>query len=127
MDVKHHDRDRILAHQRDRRGVHYPQIAREDIEIIELIIAFSVGVGLGVSAVDAIDLGALEQGVTAHFSRAQGGGGIGRKIGIAGAGGENHHPALLHMPHGAAADIGLAYSRHRNRGLNPGLHTDALE
>jgi hypothetical protein len=33
--------------------------------------------------------------------------GVGGEEGIAGAGGEDHHPALLHVPQRAAADIGL--------------------
>ena len=69
----------------------------------------------------------LNKRVAAHFGGAQRGGGVGGEEGIAGAGGEDHHPALLHVAHGAAADIGLGDGRHRDRRLDAGVDADLLE
>ena len=41
------------------------------------------------------------------LERAQRGGGVGREERVAGAGGEDHDPALLEVAHRAAADVGL--------------------
>src|SRR3546814_12799253 len=53
--------------------------------------------------------------------------GIGGEELIAGAGRENDDPALFHVPHGAAADIGLAHACHRDRRLHARLDADLLE
>ena len=62
-----------------------------------------------------------------HFGGAQCGGGVGGEERVTGAGGEDDHPALLHVPLGAAADIGLADRGHRDRGLHPRGHAALLQ
>jgi hypothetical protein len=62
---------------------------------------------LGVGGVDAVDLGRLEQHVALKLGGAQGGAGVGREEGVAGARGEDDDAALLEVPEGAAADEGL--------------------
>src|SRR5882724_1767163 len=119
--------DAIFARQRDGRRIHDLEVARQHFEIGQLFVALRVRHFPGIGAIDAIDLGALEQDVAAHLGGAQRGGGIGREEGIAGAGGEDDHAALFHVPHRAPADIGLAHRRHRDRGLDPRMHAQLFE
>src|SRR5271166_753760 len=56
-DREHQNRNVVLARQRNRRGVHHPQIAGQDLQIIESIKTPGEGHALGVGVVDAIDLG----------------------------------------------------------------------
>ena len=50
----------------------------------------------------------------------QRGGGVGGEERVSRAGGEDHHPPLLHVAHGAAADIGLGDRGDRQRRLHAG-------
>ena len=126
-DREHDDGNRVLPHQADRRGVHHPQVLGQDIEIGQGVIADGLGVALRIGGVDAIDAGALQQGVAAHLRRPQGRGGVGGEERVAGAGGEDHHPPLLQMPLGAASDIGLAHGLHGYGGLDAGVHIQPLQ
>ena len=72
----------------------------------------------GVAIVDAVDLGRLQDDIGADLARAQGGGRVGGKIGIAGAGDEDDDAALLEMSNGAAQDEGLGDIFHFDRGLD---------
>ena len=56
-----------------------------------------------------------------------GGDGVGGEVGQAGAGAEDDDPALLHVPIGAARDVGLGDLGHRDRGLHPRLDAGLLE
>ena len=63
----------------------------------------------------------LKKSVALHLGGAQAQPGIGGEIGAAGAGGENHHPALRQVTFGAAADDGLADLVHLDRRLDAGF------
>ncbi len=126
-DREHDDRDAVVAHQRDGRGVHDLQVARQHFVIGEPLVAGGGGVLLRIGGVDAVDLRALEQRVAAHLGGAQRGGGVGGEERIAGAGGENHDAALLHVAHGAAADVGLAHGHHRDRRQHARVAAEAFD
>ncbi len=51
---------------------------------------------------------------------------IGGEIGVARAGGEDHHPALFEVPHGAAADVGLRDLLDLEGGLHAGRNPAPL-
>ena len=80
-----------------------------------------------VGGVDAVDLGALEDHVGLHLHRAQRGGGVGREVGIAGAGGEDDHAALFEVADGAAADERLGDGAHLDGGRDTRDDADVLE
>src|SRR5215472_15585926 len=100
------DRDVVLACQRNRRGVHYAQIAREDIEIIEAVETLGARYMLGVGVIDAIDFGCLQQRIATHLGRAQRRCRIGGKKRVAGSGGKNDNPPLLQVAQRPATDVG---------------------
>src|SRR5438105_2484519 len=70
-DREHQNGDTVLARQRDRRCIHYLEIAREDIEIVEPFEPLGAGHAVRIGVVDAVDLGRLEERVAAHFGGAQ--------------------------------------------------------
>ena len=82
---------------------------------------------LGVAVVNAVDAGALQQGVTAHFRRPQRRAAVGGEIGGAHAGGKDHHPALFQMPLGPSADHRLAHLVHLDGGLHACRHAQLLQ
>jgi hypothetical protein len=73
---------------------------------------------LGIGAIDAINLGALQHGLAVHFHSPQCCGCVCGEEGIAGASGEDDHPPLFHVTDGAAADVGLAHRFHRDGRLH---------
>ena len=72
------------------------------------------GMKLRICGIDAVNLGALENGFGAHFGGTQGGGGISGEERIAGAAGKDHHPALFEVMKGGALGKTLADFRHRD-------------
>src|SRR4051794_38723215 len=58
-DREDHDRDVVVAHEADRRGVHHAQVLRKDLLVGQGLVALGGGVLLGVGGVDAVDAGAL--------------------------------------------------------------------
>ena len=87
------------------------------------------GVEARVGAVHAVDPGvrALQDRLGADLRRPQRGGGVGGEVGVAGAGGEHHHPSLLEVADGAARDERLGHLRHGDRGLHARGLTHRLE
>src|ERR1035438_6631412 len=61
VQIKHHDRQMIVAAHGNRRCVHYPQIARQDIGVTNLGEPDRVLVGQGIFVVDAVDASALDR------------------------------------------------------------------
>src|SRR4026207_2321752 len=108
-DIEHVDRQLLVAAQRERGGVHDLQVLVVRLVEAELRVAWRARGALGVGGVDAVDLGALEHDLGAHLAAAQRRRGVGGEEGIAGAGGEHHHLALLEVADGLAADVGLAH------------------
>ena len=93
----------------------------------QLIVAGRRRVGLGIGAVDAIDLGALEHHVAAHLGGAQDGTGVGREERVAGAAGEQHHTARLEVGERHALGEGFADGGHGKRRHHPGRHATGRE
>ena len=79
----------------------------------------------GVDALDAVLGHQHDLGV--QLGRPQRGGGVGREERVAGAGGEDHDPALLEVAHRAAADVRLGDLGDRDRRLHPGRDVLLLE
>ena len=126
-DVEHDDRNIVVAAERDGGGVHDLQIVAQNLVEAHRLIALGVGDLLRVRGVDAVDAGALEQGVAAHFGGTKRGRGIGGEVGIAGSGGEQDDAPLLDVAKRAAADVGLADAGHGDRRLHPRLGAQLLE
>ena len=62
---------------------------------------------LGVGGIDTVDLGRLENDFSTDLGAAQGGGRIGRKERVAGAGSKDDRPPLLQVADGFAAYVRL--------------------
>src|SRR5262249_410594 len=73
------------------------------VEIADLVEHLGVFHQNGIGIVDAIDFGGLQDGVGLDLHGTQGSGGVGGKVRIAGAGGEDDHSSLLQVADGAPA------------------------
>ena len=95
-------------------------MAGQGLVIAQAVVLDGIGELGGVLVVDAVHLGGLDDGIALQFHAAQGGGGVGGEIGVAGTGGADDHTALFQMAHGAATDEGLAHFLHVDGGQNAG-------
>ena len=103
------------------------QDALEHVQIRDLIEARRLGMEHGIGGVDAVDLGALQDDVGLDLHGAEGGRRIGGEVRIAGAGREDHHPALLEMADGAAPDERLGDGAHLDGGEHARHDVQLLE
>src|SRR5688500_6227931 len=106
-DAEHRDRQLLVAAQRQRRRIHHPQVARDRLVEADLRIALGARVALRIGGIHTVDLGRLDHDFRAHLAAAQRGGGVGGKERVAGAGGEDHHLALLQVADRLAPDVRL--------------------
>src|SRR3990170_4110528 len=118
-DAEHGDRQVLVAAQGERSGVHHAQVARDGFVEADFHIALGARVALRVGGVDAVDLGGLDDDLGAHLAAAQRRRGVRREERIAGAGGEDHHLALLQVADRLAADVGLDHLLDVERRLHP--------
>ena len=72
----------------------------------------ALGLALGIGRVHAFHAGRLDDDVRLDLNGAQHGRRVGGKVGIAGAGGKDHRPALFEVAHRAAPDVGLGELLH---------------
>src|SRR5205085_11737911 len=71
IDREYQNGNVIFTRQRDGGGVHHFEVARQDLEIGQLVIALGAAIDLGIGVVDAVDLGPLEDCMAAHLGRAE--------------------------------------------------------
>jgi hypothetical protein len=114
-DVEDQDRQVVVHAQGHRGRVHDLEPPIEHFHVLELVELDGVRVGDGVLVVDAVHLGRLHDALTAGLQRAQGGGGVGGEVRVAGAGGEDDDAALLEVTDRSAADVGLGDVLHLDR------------
>ena len=76
---------------------------------------FRAGHFFRVGVVNPVDARGFQDHVRLDFHGAQRGGGVGGKIRVAGARGENHHAAFFEVAHGAPADERLGDLMHFDR------------
>src|SRR6185437_14876058 len=119
--VEDDDRHFVVHAQRERRGIHDFELFLERFEIGDLRKSFGRGIFLRVRIVNAVDLGRFQDHFRADFVGTKRGRGVRRKIGVARAAAENHHPVFLQMANGAAAnerfgDLGHGNGRLHARG-----------
>ena len=105
--LEHADGHLVVAAERHRGGVHDADAIGQEAIVGEPGEHLGVFVPRRVAVVDAVDLGRLEQRAGVDFHGAQRGRGVGREVGVAGAGGEDDEAPLLEVTDGAAADVGL--------------------
>ena len=127
VQVEDDDRQVVLHAQRDGRAVHHLELVAQQVGVFEPVVSPSARDRHRVRIVDPVDLGRLEQHVGADLDRAQGRGGVGREVRVAGAGDEDDDPALLEVAHRAAADVRLGDLVHRDRAHDPGRRVGALD
>src|SRR3954462_9831026 len=99
--VEDDDRELVVHAQGDGGGVHHLEPLFQDLDVGNGIVFGGVFVDHRVGGVDAVDLGPLEDDVGFHLHRAERSGGVGGEVGIAGAGGEEHYPALFQFAAGS--------------------------
>ncbi len=126
--VENVDRQVVVHAERERGRVHYFEPALDRLAVADLGDELGVGICRGVGVIDAFHpvLGHQDRSGV-DLQRPQGRRGIGGEKRVAGAGGEDHDPALLQVPHRTAADVGLGdlldvYRRH-----HPGVLADLLQ
>ena len=122
------DRQAVVHAQRERGRVHHPQAALDRLHVGDLGQELRVGDLRRVGVVDALDpvLGHQDR-LGVDLERPQRRRGVGGEERVAGAGGEDHHPALLQVAHRAAADVGLGDLGDRDRRHHPGVGAAPLE
>ena len=122
------DRERVLHAERERGRVHDAQAALDRLEMRQRRQERRVRVLLRVAVVDAPDPALRHQDrLRTDLERAQCGGRVGREERVAGAGREDDDPALLEVPHGAAADVRLGDLRDHERREDAGVGPPPLE
>ncbi len=125
VQVEDDDGQLVVAAQRDRGRVHDLEVLLQHLEVGDAVEAPRVGVLDRILVVDAVDLGGLEQHLGVDLHRAQRRRGVGREVGIAGAGGEDDDPPLLEVADRAPADVRLGELLHLDRRLDARGHADA--
>ena len=104
------------------------EAALQGVLVADLGDLLGLRVDLGVGGVDAVDtvLGD-EDLIGVDFECALGGHGVCGEVRKSGSGAEDDDAVLLHVPHGAAGNIGFGDLRHRDRGLHTGVDTRLFE
>ena len=106
----------MLLAERERGGVHHAEAAVHRVGVGEVVELLGGRVLLRVGGVDSVDLRRLDEDVRPDFAGAERGAGVGRKEGVAGAGGEEHDAPLLEVAQRAAVDEGLGDALAGERG-----------
>src|SRR5487761_737712 len=125
--VEHEDRNVIVHAERDGGIVHHLDAPVEHLEVVEVVELEGIGIELGVGCVHAVDLGRLENHVGLDLDSAQRRGGVGGEVRVAGAGGQDHDPALLEVADSASPDVRLSDLRHLDGGHGARGNPDPLE
>src|SRR5580704_3696826 len=125
--VEDHDGHAVVHAQRDGGRIHDFQILVQDLAIGNLRKKFGVADFFGIGVVDAVDARGFEDDVGFNFHGAECGGGVGGKVGIAGAGGEDDNAAFFEMAHGAAANEGFADLMHLDGALHASMDLSFFE
>ena len=118
VEVEHEDRNVVVETEGKRGGVHDVEALFEGVDERDLVVFDGVGEFFRVFIVDAVDLGGFHDDVGVHLGGAEGGGGIGREVRIAGAGGEDDDAAFFEVAHGATQNERLGDLVHRNGALD---------
>ena len=93
----------------------------------DAVVTLGLRVLLRIGAVDAVDIGGLEDRVAFHLGGAQHRGGVGGEVGIAGAAGEHNDAVFLEMAERLAALVGFADLRHVERRHGAGRRAEPLD
>ena len=125
--VENDDRQAVVHAERDGRRVHHAQPLVDHLEVGNPVEARGGLVDHRIGGVDAVDLRALQDDVGLHLHRAQRCGGVGREVGVAGAGGEDHDAAFLEVADRPAADERLGNGPHFDRRDDARDHAVLLE
>src|ERR1017187_1794609 len=120
IEVEDDDRQVVLAAKRDGGGIHYPQPQPQHVHVADLVEHGGVLYQHRIVGVDSVNLGGLQDGLCLDLHGTQRSSGIGGKIGIAGAAGEDHDAVFFQTANGAATDKGLSHLVHLDRGHKTG-------
>ena len=99
--------DVVVHGKGSRRGVHDGQMLGKDFVIGDGVIFDGIGIFRRVGRIDAVDVLGQQNRVGIDLCRAEHRARVGREIGVACAAAEDDDAALLQMPDGLAADVGL--------------------
>ena len=126
-EIEHNDRHLIFHAESERRRVHHLQLLCKSGRIRHLLIALGIFVFYWILVVDAIDLGCFQNNLHTHFVGAECCSRVGRKIGVTGSGGEDHHAPFLKVAHRSAANKRFGNLGHIDGTLNSGLDAFFLQ
>src|SRR5690349_9898073 len=122
------DNGQAVVHaQAHRRGVHELQFQAEHLTVVKLMEAHGIGHSARIRIVDPVHLRPLEERLGADLQRALGRTGVGGEEGSTKTGPEDDDPPLLQVADRPAGNVRLGHLPHRDRGLDPGVHTELLE
>src|SRR5262244_4112231 len=126
-EIEHHDGELVVHAERDGGGVHDRQAPVERLDVTHPGKLHRGGILGGISGVDAVHLGSLEEDLGSDLHRAEGPRGVRGEEGIARSGGEDDHASFLQMAHGTAADVWLGHRAHLDGGQHAGGYPRLLD
>src|ERR1022692_2206037 len=125
--VEDDDRQVVVHAQANGRRVHELQLTAQDLAVVEPVEQVRVRSLARVGVVDALHLGALQNGFGTDFQRPLRRAGIGREEWRAKPGPENDDPALLQVPDRPPRYVRLRHLAHGDRRLDPRLVAELLQ
>src|ERR1017187_1219430 len=128
VQIENDNRQLVVPAHGDGGRVHHAQALGEHLEVGDLGVPDGlVGELQRIAIVDAIDARSLDDHVGLDLERAQGGGGVGGKVRVGGASGENGDAALFQVADGAAADVRFGPRPHLDGSHHASRDADLLE
>src|SRR5208283_6238668 len=112
IQIENDNRQLVVPAHGDSGRVHHAQALGQHLEVGDLGEPDGLGELQRVAVIDAVDAGGLDDHVGLDLERPQGGGGVGGKVRIGCAGGENGDAAFFQVADGAAADVRFGYRPH---------------
>src|SRR3989339_891342 len=102
MEIKNKDGEMVLHTKSQRAGVHKLKTFPDSVHVGDIFYHSGFFVQFRITCIDAIHLRSLKNYFRPYFRGAQSRRGIGGKIRVAGAAGENDYSAFFKVPDGAA-------------------------
>src|SRR5882757_1066747 len=127
VEIEHPQRQAVVPAHDDRGRIHHVQLVGEDPVEGQRGKADGGRIPHRIVGIDTVHLGRLQEHVGVDFDRTQRRRRIGGEEGIAGAGGEYHHPPFLEMTHSPPADVVLADLVDTNGRHDARVHSQSLE
>src|SRR5262245_36931239 len=126
-EIEHHDGELVVHAERDGRRVHHRQSPVERFDVADAGELHRLRVLGRIGRVDTVHLGGLQEDLGSDLHRPEGARRVRGEERIARARGEHDHAALLEVPDGAPANVGLRHRPHLDGGQHTRGHAGLLD